>query len=317
MDSSSSHGPASQPSNKRRPRPLNLKAREFWPQLCLASEAQSAAASLNERSHLKLRVLTWNVWFDSFFGPLRQRALMKELLAVAPDVACLQEVLPVFAEVLRQDSAIREVYDISSQDVAPYGCLMLARRDLQPQFGSQPLPTRMGRSLLFAECAARYPGLFVATVHLESLSSAAVRKQQLQVAAAVLERYPTSVICGDFNFDDTQTWGDWQRQRPQLAPEALENNVLRDVLPSFCDAWRFVHPSEPGKTFDGEANPICVRDRFERMRYDRVLASTSGGLEPTAAELLGTTDIECQQAALKPSDHFGLLVDLDIKHRSC
>mmetsp|Transcript_51511 Transcript_51511/g.159763 ORF Transcript_51511/g.159763 Transcript_51511/m.159763 type:complete len:329 (-) Transcript_51511:166-1152(-) len=296
----------------RRPPTLDLKHDAAWPQLSLESEARAAAAALAERSSSKLRVLTWNVWFDQFFASLRQQALMKELLAAAPDVACLQEVLPGFAEVLRGNAALCEVYDISPQSVAPYGCLMLVRRDLRPQFGLEEFPTIMGRSLLFAECQDSSPGLFVATVHLESLNSAATRKQQLQVAARVLRRRPLSIICGDFNFDDTQTWGDWRRKAPALSLDEVENNVLQQVLPSFCDTWRAVHPHEPGKTFDGMANPICVPDPHEQMRYDRLLASTDGGLKPTSAVMLGTADIEGATEGLKPSDHFGLLVDLEI-----
>lgn len=73
----------------------------------------------------------------------------------------------------------------------------------------------------------------------------------------------------------------------------LENHVLREVLPDFVDAWRAVHPEDPGYTFDGETNPICVPDGKERMRYDRLMVSAARGsrLRASGAELLGTEEI--------------------------
>lgn len=295
---------------KPRPPALDLKKAERWPQLAVSADsALAAAAALAERQPSQLRVLTWNVWFDEFYGPLRQLALVRELLAAAPDVACLQEVVPAFANVIRQSAELTTVYDVSPQDVAPYGCLMLVRKDFRPQFGLQALPTRMGRSLLFAVCGERCPGLLLATVHLESLSNQPMRRDQLKHTVVLLRKHRASVLCGDFNFDDAQTWGDWRLSRPQFPRDRLENHVLQEVLPSFCDAWRVVHPDLPGKTFDGDANPLCVHDRQERMRYDRLMAC---GLLPVAAEMLGTADIACDIEGLKPSDHFGLLVDLDV-----
>lgn len=49
----------------------------------------------------------------------------------------------------------------------------------------------------------------------------------MQVAAPLLRAKPSSIICGDFNFDDTKTWGDWQRTAPAVPPERSEiGNVL-------------------------------------------------------------------------------------------
>lgn len=299
-------------AGKARPTPLDLKKMAEWPKLELHAEAAAAGAVLEARSASQLRVLTWNVWFDNLCAHQRQRALLQELLAAAPDVACLQEVLPSFATSLRECPELRGSYDISPQDVSPYGCLLLVRCDLQASFFEKQLPTNMARRFVYATCKGRCPGLLVITGHFESLNSPQVRKQQLQVAAKMLRGQARSVLCGDFNFDDTKTWGDWRQSSPAVPPEKLENHVLQEVLPEFADTWREARPEEPGHTFDGTLNPACCHDPEERMRYDRILASRRG-LTTTAASLLGTEVMRgCEDMGLRPSDHFGLLVDLEV-----
>ena len=55
------------------------------------------------------------------------------------DVACFQEVRPGFADAVRGCAPLCSVYQVSPQDVRPYGCLLMVRRDLQPDFACQPL----------------------------------------------------------------------------------------------------------------------------------------------------------------------------------
>ena len=98
-------------------------------------------------------------------------------------------------------------------------------------------------------------------------------------------------------------WGD--KHEPAIFEYVLENNVLARALPDFVDAWSTVFPKNRGLTFDGATNQ-WVRDRGERMRYDRVMVRRSLG-RPVAAERLGTTPAG---DGLFASDHFGLRVDV-------
>jgi len=254
----------------RRTRPPNIleACSQKWPALNLAAEAELASAILRDRPSSRLRVITWNVWFDSLCAHDRQLALMRELLSAAPDVVCLQEVLPGFLHALRGCEALKSVYEISPQDVGAYGCVILARHDLQPSFIEQRLPTNMGRTLLSAECGAggRCGGLVVMTTHLESLNNRGWRREQLEIAAKTLAGCPAAVLCGDFNFDDTKTWGDWRRKAPANGPTELENEVLKELLPDFSDTWRTVWPEDPGYTMDGEENGVCVPDSQVRSQ---------------------------------------------------
>lgn len=286
--------------------PLQVLREYVWCVPRLDAEAIEAKQSLLERDPSRLRVLTWNVWFDAMQAEERQLALLREVLAQAPDVVCLQEVLPEFATALRA-SALTSVYNISPYDVSPYGVLMLVRLDMPCDFQMLELPSNMGRTLIGAsfehrngqECA-------VMTSHFESLQHRATRRLQLDVAALALQASVRAVLCGDFNFDSTQNYGDWCR-RSRAKHASIENDILQEVLPEFTDMWQHLHPEDPGYTFDGIDNPICVRDPEERMRYDRVL---SKGLIPTEIVRLGMEPIN--DWGLKPSDHYGLCADLEL-----
>merc|ERR1711988_726955 len=128
----------------------------------------------------------------------------------------------------------------------------------------------MARKLLVAESHGRCPGLCVATVHLESLGNAPTRRDQLEWISSLLSEQTHCVLCGDFNFDSSQNYGEWF---PNNRAAPLENDVLAELLPDFVDAWpaiHAIHGDNEGFTFDGVLNSHCVPDMQERMRYDRI-----------------------------------------------
>ena len=277
-----------------------------WIELAAAREVSSPPA------RAVLTVLTWNVWFDRMLFDQRLDAIIVELLSRRPNVACFQEVTPRFASAVRNSRVLNQVYAVSQNTIYEYGCMMLVNKSWAPTFEEIALPTRMGRSLLVSQFA--HPSLggdpalvhAVATVHLESLNSERARAEQLDICRAHLRPFSNAVLCGDFNFDSTQTWGDWRPgARPRPAAE-LENHVLARALPDFVDVWPLLRPEDAGITFDGASNP-CVHDRAERMRYDRIVAAASPGslLRPVAIEMIGTEPLA--DSRYMPSDHFGLL----------
>ena len=104
---------------------------------------------------------------------------------------------PPFAAALALVPALRDAY-VSSDDaggndgrsVAPYGVMILCRKELSPTFTVHELPTMMARTLLVATIhdPSRGGTMDVATVHLESLDSQKVRAAQLEVAHGVLSK---------------------------------------------------------------------------------------------------------------------------------
>merc|ERR1711907_722055 len=181
----------------------------------------------------------------------------------------------------------------------------------------------------------------IATVHLESLNSAHTRSKQLAVASKEMDKYERVVLCGDFNFDSTQNFGDWRALPPRpprpLPPRydssdeeeayvgpvktsiVLENEVLGTNLLDYVDAWPALHPDEHGHTFDGSCNPH-VADPQETMRYDRVMVR---GARPTSINIMGkagaarteyaedaTASSSASDPVVVPSDHFGLCAEV-------
>lgn len=179
-----------------------------------------------------LRIVTWNVWFAPVDVDRRMAALFHEALDAAPDVLCLQEVVPELAASIRASEPLRSLYDISPNDVGAYGCLLLARRELRAAFSEVPFPSSsMGRSLVLAEWFPPFEDggtIAVATVHLESLNQAKERARQLEIAKSALAGARRRVVlCGDFNFDATQNWGDWRK-----APAWSKRKAPQDANPT-------------------------------------------------------------------------------------
>lgn len=299
-------------SKKRPPRPcvrLPLEALSgsspAWSIPALEEEVTAAGCSLRDRSAGDLRVLTWNVWFDAMYPEARQLALLRETLVHAPDVICLQEVLPEFADALRS-SAVSSQYQFSPFDVAPYGVLVLVRNDIECAFQCLEPESNMGRKLISATFSHGGHECVVMTSHFESLHHRSTRRVQLEMAASSLKACDRAVLCGDFNFDASQNWGDWRRPS-STERETLENDVLEEVLPEFCDTWKLLFPDDYGYTFDGADNHVCINDPDERMRYDRVLCK---GAKPTQITRLGLDPIN--EWGLKASDHYGLCADFEM-----
>lgn len=294
-------------------------------------------------------VLTWNVFFAPRRWDARMRAILTQCEEHAPDVLCFQEVLPSFLALLHeQDWLTRHDYVASTLDpqaLAPYGVLSLAKRRHRPTFETRNLPSRMGRKLLLTQLLQgdkeeeRGTSWTVGNVHLESLDSASVRAQQLELAGKVLRETAAEnvVLCGDFKY--VRRYNGvclCVRSNPNkcfsLIPPGpfhsfcsernydpdpqtpLENDVLAAALPEFQDLWPTLQKDKAGYTFDGTRNDLIDMPRPDpQMRYDRVLWKKEGQggsvWRPRDIELVGTSQAEGGGGFL--SDHFALLATFD------
>ena len=225
----------------------------------------------------QLRVLTYNVWFEGGFqrpasdntppskeAPpnetlvqrgkrlmdldchasattfrIRMEAIINILLELNPDVACLQEITPWSRDLVINNSRLTDIYSFSNNSVGRYGVLMLSKKILIPIFQTIPMPTNMGRDLLGVRVSlgnGRYATVHGA--HYESLSSAPIRKEQLEVTVKSVgmtdEKNCNSgrnnVVVGDFNFCSYRNY-----VADDGAP--LENHVLEEVMSEFDDLW--------------------------------------------------------------------------------
>ena len=157
----------------------------------------------------------------------------------------------------------------------------------------------MGRKLHCVEIQLGQDVFCIGTVHLESLSSAALRKQQLEIISNHLSTYAHAILCGDFNFDS---------KRNYIAKSLpLENDCLKQYFSGYDDIWTLLHPSQAGYTFDTAKNANLAKHRPERMRYDRIMLR-SGIYKAQSICLTGDKVIgDGKLKEVMPSDHFGLL----------
>lgn len=252
---------------------------------------KSSAGSATAR----LRVITWNVWFNEWQRDLRQRALWSELEALDPDVICLQEVVSSHLD----GPEIHELRDrgfwVSNRRIWGYDVIVVSRL---PVLDSErvPLPSVMGRELLVVHLDTN-PALTVATVHLESTNEMTdFRCQQLAEIHKWLENQADVLLVGDMNFP--------AGERPEAA-----------FLPGWTDVWQSLRPDDPGFTVDSKLNVMrgsMKPGQKKRARIDRVF-HRGARWRPVAIERLGTKPIATDppDPSLFISDHFGLCVDLD------
>lgn len=277
------------------------------------------------KSNAPLNIMSYNIWFDYFASKRRTAALIKEIEQKAPDVIGLQEVTSYTLKLFLKDPYIRKHYTISDPQgnyVDPYGVIFLSRVPVQRLFAMR-LPTRMGREVIGLELNDT---TMLATVHLESLNSAARRHHQLLlIEKHLLSRYPHAVLMGDFNFG---SWHNWML--PDDAPVRKENQTLLEApfKDAFVDTWAEMHlpikGSEPtelvansiarGYTYDCARNPMlrhCFSaepKRWEQNRLDRIIAK---GFKTNSCDVIGTEPFDTVDGRpVVLSDHYGLLAHL-------
>eukprot|EP01120_Amphizonella_sp_Union-15-10_P013052 TRINITY_DN5994_c0_g1_i1.p1 TRINITY_DN5994_c0_g1~~TRINITY_DN5994_c0_g1_i1.p1 ORF type:complete len:315 (-),score=37.21 TRINITY_DN5994_c0_g1_i1:39-983(-) len=274
-------------------------------------------AENKDRQVEKLRLVTWNVWFASYQYDKRCEEISRELEKCQADVICLQEVLPEFVNKITKEDWIKSYYlsDASEngETLGRYGVLIISRIPLT-NLSVHTLPSHMGRTVLRSDYTLNGDLFSVATVHLESLDSAALREHQIKVIATILRPVLHAVLMGDFNFDAlTNIYNAEHKGEP------LENIVLEKYVPDFVDVWSSLHPNEKGFTYDSSVNKMLQNPAHDKTRIDRVIlksnpcSSSSRRWKPTSIKLIGTSSFmfdSRKDRPVFPSDHFGLLTEL-------
>eukprot|EP00002_Diphylleia_rotans_P019790 TRINITY_DN3821_c0_g1_i1.p1 TRINITY_DN3821_c0_g1~~TRINITY_DN3821_c0_g1_i1.p1 ORF type:complete len:294 (+),score=60.33 TRINITY_DN3821_c0_g1_i1:72-953(+) len=249
----------------------------------------------------RLKIVTYNVWFDIYQRKERTNALFALLRTLEADVICLQEATRAFVVHLTQDEWIMKHYAMSDagrgDSVVPYGVLTLTR--FPCRFETVAFPTQMGRLLLCTELVINKEKIAIGNVHFESLSNAQLRKEQYTIAHKKLSSYHTALLMGDFNFCS---------ERNYSSLEPTENIAFAAHYKDYIDLWPALHPGDKGFTFDSHVNKMIHQE--EQMRYDRMVLRSSTW-KPVKMEILGSQQLPEIQRPTWISDHFGLYVELE------
>merc|ERR1711971_789134 len=114
--------------------------------------------TVTEGSKPKIRIMTWNIWFDNITQE-RIDCILNIIAEKDPDVICLQEVTDETRQMILGSDVIQEKYlkvggSASGNEFtkASYGSIIISR--FPCQFFEHSLPTLMGRTLIVAELIA-------------------------------------------------------------------------------------------------------------------------------------------------------------------
>lgn len=251
-----------------------------------------------------MRLLTWNIamlprWFGgSRADPPRAERIAAEILRVGADLVVLQEVFDARArDVLVAALAPSYASLIPSRGAGwPFvsSGLFLAtnRRILQDAFVAFPDADRWSsdwfarKGVLGAEiegCGWVFATHLQAGVHVRHGVRGFRGRQVATLRRFIEERATVWALGGDFNLiaevdgAPTEEWLGFEQRLPSV------------------DAWRTVHPADPGYTWDGERNPTIPAHYRTRERLD---GWRTAGWTITAASLVDPP----------LSDHYGVLV---------
>ncbi|KAM6184907.1 tyrosyl-DNA phosphodiesterase 2 [Rhynchocyon petersi] len=244
--------------------------------------------------------ITWNVdGLDLNNLPERARGVCSYLALYSPDVVFLQEVIPPYCSYLRKRASTYEIITGNEEGYFTAILLKKSRVTLKSQ-AIIPFPsTGMMRNLLCVHVTVSGNELYLMTSHLESTKEhAKERINQLKIVLKEMQEVPESatvIFAGDTNLRDQEV----------TKCGGLPNNIL--------DVWEFLgKPEHCRYTWDTQMNSnLGIRAKC-KLRFDRIFfraAAEGGQFIPQSLELLGLEKLDCGRF---PSDHWGLLCNLDI-----
>ncbi|KDQ11503.1 hypothetical protein BOTBODRAFT_177331 [Botryobasidium botryosum FD-172 SS1] len=198
------------------------------------SVSSSASASKRDKEtgsgvNTPLRVLTWNIWFDTRYKAERTHAFIRAVRAADPDVCCLQETTTAFEAILRADAYWRATWvmtalaDQTDFTKSHYGTMICVKKSLMKGgrgkgrgFSAQSYivafpGTQTGRCLTVLELSPgsklpNTPPILIGTVHLDYTPQ--LRASHIAIAIRALSMssaggpVAASILCGDTNFTD-------------------------------------------------------------------------------------------------------------------
>jgi len=271
------------------------------------AEKEKEAETALDRSNYRLKVLTWNIWFEPLEVFERMTAIANIIQKESPDIVALQEVTTQLECVLFAMPALSAYREVPApRSSAPYYTLLLAHKKLQWQPGSglrEPFPSSSdGRDRLVGRLEWCGIPLQVTNVHLESPDAKENKDWSPDDKGSTERRRQLTKVLEDLNHDDDSlVLGDFNSIR--------QDGPFPSLPLGATDVWETLNPKDKGLTFDAPSNG-CVRSSY-RGRPDRVLFGARL-LSSWTARLVGTDAIPAASQPsgrpVLPSDHFGLFV---------
>uniref|UniRef100_A0A667GZ94 Tyrosyl-DNA phosphodiesterase 2 n=1 Tax=Lynx canadensis TaxID=61383 RepID=A0A667GZ94_LYNCA len=246
------------------------------------SSKTSTSEGIQQEDGSTFSFITWNVdGLDLNNLQERARGVCSYLTLYSPDVIFLQEVIPPYCSYLKKRA--------SSYEIITGNTLCLT------------VKFKIILTTIFILLQASVSGneLCLMTSHLESTRGhAKERMNQLKMVLKKMQEVPASatvIFAGDTNLRDHEV----------TKCGGLPGNIL--------DVWEFLgKPKHCQYTWDTQMNSNLGISATCKLRFDRIFfrtAAESGHIVPQSLDLLGLEKLDCGRF---PSDHWGLLCNLDV-----
>nr|XP_060470647.1 tyrosyl-DNA phosphodiesterase 2 isoform X1 [Panthera onca] len=268
------------------------------------SSKTSTSEGIQQEDGSTFSFITWNVdGLDLNNLQERARGVCSYLTLYSPDVIFLQEVIPPYCSYLKKKASSYEI--VTGHEEGYFTAIMLKKSRVK--FKSQeiiPFPnTKMMRNLLCVYASVSGNELCLMTSHLESTRGhAKERMNQLKMVLKKMQEVPASatvIFAGDTNLRDHEV------SDKVTKCGGLPGNIL--------DVWEFLgKPKHCQYTWDTQMNSNLGISATCKLRFDRIFfrtAAESGHIVPQSLDLLGLEKLDCGRF---PSDHWGLLCNLDV-----
>lgn len=248
------------------------------------------ASDVSPQPSKSLTLLTYNIAMSAPRQAERTPVILELLKQSNADVIALQEASIEFIVALSEQPWFKDTYSLTKlkdTDSAVRGVIVCTKLPIE-KWEYRVLPGPQQRAAVLIHTTYLGKKMFIATTHLESpLNASKIRAEQLKLLMQRLNEAEEAILLADLNFGD----------------DAPHEAVF--IIPAYVDAWRVLHPSSSGFTFDLDQNPEARTAAFigeTSRRLDRILVR-SNRLKPKTAELIGMRTGN----AVPPSDHFGVL----------
>ncbi len=266
---------------------------------------------MNRQIETRLRVMTWNLWWQ--FGPWQDRAaaILATLKEVDADIIALQEVWDDgdrnFAKQLAGDLGYHYVYvpGAKMNDIEMGNAILsrwpIVNHDMTPLYGEPDI--QENRVAIYGEIDGPRGKIPVFCTHLNwQFHHSHIRQKQIADLFGFINskrpwKFPP-ILCGDFNADPVS-----EEIRMITGQTSCPGGNL-----VFHDAWRFINHAKSGFTWDNVNPYVC--DSYEPdRRIDYIFtgfAMGRGAGHLQECEIVGNSPVN----GIWPSDHFGLVAEL-------